>query len=63
MRPLMTILNGEWRAFIRVDDLQKGLAFYGDLLGLPVAQYMEGSVVVGAVKPSFLAEHPLRVVD
>jgi len=33
------------------------------LLGLPVAQYMEGSVVVNAVTPSFLAEHPLRVVD
>jgi len=33
------------------------------LLGLPVAQYMEGSVVVAAVTPSFLAEHPLRVVD
>ena len=33
------------------------------LLGLPVAQYMEGSVAVSAVTPSFLAEHPLRVVD
>lgn len=33
------------------------------LLGLPVAQYMEGGVVVDAVKPAFLAEHPLRVVD
>jgi hypothetical protein len=33
------------------------------LLGLPVAQYMEGSVVISAVTPSFLAEHPLRVVD
>ena len=33
------------------------------LLGLPVAQYMEGSVLVDAVDPSFLAEHPLRVVD
>ena len=33
------------------------------LLGLPVAQYMEGSVVVNAVEPSFLSEHPLRVVD
>jgi len=33
------------------------------LLGLPVAQYMEGSVVVGMVTPSFLEEHPLRVVD
>ncbi len=38
MRLLMTILNGEWRAFIRVDDLQKGRAFYGDLLGLPVEE-------------------------
>lgn len=33
------------------------------LLGLPVAQYMEGGVVVEAVSPSFLAENPLRVVD
>jgi hypothetical protein len=33
------------------------------LLGLPVAQYMEGVVVVGMVTPSFLEEHPLRVVD
>ena len=38
MRLPMTILNGEWRAFIRVDDLQKGRAFYGDLLGLPVEE-------------------------
>jgi hypothetical protein len=33
------------------------------LLGLPVAQYMEGSVVINAVTPSFLAENPLRVID
>jgi len=33
------------------------------LLGLPVAQYMEGGVVVGAVAATFLEEHPLRVVD
>lgn len=33
------------------------------LLGLPVAQYMEGGVVVDALAPSFLAQHPLRVVD
>jgi hypothetical protein len=33
------------------------------LLGLPVAQYMEGGVVVGMVASSFLEEHPLRVVD
>lgn len=33
------------------------------LLELPVAQYMEGSVIVDAVEPSFLSENPLRVVD
>jgi hypothetical protein len=33
------------------------------LLGLPVAQYMEGSVAVGMVNESYLREHPLRVVD
>ncbi len=33
------------------------------LLGLPVAQYMEGGVAVDAVAPSFLSENPLRVVD
>lgn len=33
------------------------------LLGLPVAQYMEGSVAVDMVTSSFLEEHPLRVVE
>jgi hypothetical protein len=33
------------------------------LLGLPVAQYMEGSVLVDIIEPAFLSEHPLRVVD
>ena len=33
------------------------------LLDLPVAQYMEGGVLVDAVAPAYLAEHPLRVVD
>ena len=33
------------------------------LLGLPVAQYMEGSVLVDVIEPAFLTEHPLRVVD
>ncbi len=33
------------------------------LLGLPVAQYMEGGVLVDAVEPAYLAKHPLRVVD
>jgi len=33
------------------------------LLGLPVFQYMEGSVAVSMVTQSFLEEHPLRIVD
>lgn len=33
------------------------------LLGLPVAQYMEGRVVLDAIEPAFLARTPLRVVD
>jgi hypothetical protein len=33
------------------------------LLGLPVTQYMEGSVLVDIIEPNFLLEHPLRVVD
>jgi len=44
----------------RPPDLAPTLCY---LLGLPVAQYMEGGVVVDAVEPAFLAEHPLRVVD
>ena len=33
------------------------------LLDLPVAQYMEGRVILEAVSPDWLAEHPLMVVD
>ena len=33
------------------------------LVGLPVAQYMQGRVVVEAVEPEFLEQHPLRVID
>jgi hypothetical protein len=33
------------------------------LLGLPVAQYMEGGVVIDGVGQEYLASHPLRVVD
>jgi hypothetical protein len=32
------------------------------LLGLPLAQYMEGAVVIDAVDRGYLASHPL-VVD
>jgi hypothetical protein len=43
-----------------VPDLAPTLCY---LLGLPVAQYMEGGVVIDLVKPSYLATHPLRVVE
>lgn len=33
------------------------------LVGLPVTQSMEGRVILDAVEPDFLAEHPLQVVD
>ncbi|NOZ77968.1 MAG: hypothetical protein GXP48_02065 [Acidobacteria bacterium] len=33
------------------------------LLGLPVAQYMNGRVILGAIEPSYLEATPLRVVD
>ncbi len=33
------------------------------MVGLPVTQYMEGRVILDAVEPDFLAEHPLQVVD
>ncbi len=33
------------------------------LLGLPVAQYMQGRVILGAVEPAYLEATPLRVVD
>ncbi len=45
---------------VRPPDVAPTLCY---LLGLPVAQYMEGSVVVAAITPSFLAEHPFRVVE
>lgn len=32
----MSIVSDDWRAFLRADDLEKGVEFYGDLLGLPV---------------------------
>jgi hypothetical protein len=44
----------------RMPDLAPTLCY---LLGLPVAQYMEGRVLVEAVEREFLATHPLRVVD
>lgn len=38
------ILSSDWRAFLPADDLEKAVAFYGDLLGLPVEHRTEGWV-------------------
>ncbi len=60
MRLPMAILNGEWRAFIRVDDLQKGLAFYGDLLGLPVERVTEDYVDFPGFSLTRVGDAPLE---
>jgi hypothetical protein len=33
------------------------------LTGLPIARYMEGRVILDAINPSYVADHPLRVLD
>lgn len=44
----------------RLPDLAPTLCY---LVGLPVAQYMQGRLMIEAVDPAYLANHPLRVVD
>ena len=44
----------------RLEDVAPTLCY---LLDLPVAQYMEGRVILDAVEPEWLARHPLKVVD
>lgn len=51
---------GHLVAGARVPDLAPTLCY---LLGLPVAQYMEGRVLVDAIRPEWVAEHPMQVVD
>lgn len=62
---LLVVLGGGVNAAMRgpratPPDVAPTLCY---LLGMPVAQYMEGSVLVDIIEPSFLTEHPLRVVD
>jgi bisphosphoglycerate-independent phosphoglycerate mutase (AlkP superfamily) len=33
------------------------------LLGLPIVQSMDGRVILDAVQPAWVDDHPLRVVD
>ncbi len=60
------VLNGEGVAFGRsftgadLEDLAPTLCY---LLGLPVAQYMDGRVILEIIDEEFLQEHPLRVID
>jgi hypothetical protein len=54
------VLTGERLPRARVTDVAPTICY---LLGLPVAQYMDGGVVVEGIDPGFLADHPLRVVD
>jgi hypothetical protein len=62
----MLLLNGEGvkrdQRFAEVStvDVVPTLCY---LRGLPVAQYMEGGVILDAITDEFLADHPLRVVD
>ncbi len=45
---------------VELEDLAPTLCY---LLNLPVAQYMEGRVILEAVESDWLATHPLRVVE
>lgn len=54
------VRSGHVLAGARIPDLAPTLCY---LLGLPVAQYMEGRVLVDAIRPEWVAERPMRVVD
>ena len=54
------VAAGRRLAPVRLEDLAPTLCY---LLDLPVAQYMEGRVILEAVEPEWLATHPLRVVE
>jgi hypothetical protein len=54
------VVDGQRIAAARTTDLASTLCY---LLGLPVAQYMEGRVMVECVSEEVLATRPLWVVD
>jgi len=54
------VAAGTRLAPVRLEDLAPTLCY---LLDLPVAQYMEGRVILEAVEPEWLETHPLRVVE
>jgi hypothetical protein len=53
------VVGGRQYQDVRLPDVVPTACY---LLGLPLAQYMEGSVIIEAVEPAYLASHPL-VVD
>ncbi len=53
------VMGGRQYKDLRLPDVVPTACY---LLGLPLAQYMEGSVIIEAVDPGYLATHPL-VVD
>jgi hypothetical protein len=54
------VQQGQQFAQARLPDLAPTLCF---LLGLPVAQYMDGRVILDSVEPEYLSSHPLRFVE
>jgi hypothetical protein len=54
------VADGARAPSARVPDVVPTMCY---LLGLPLAQYMEGGIAVELVEPEFLSDHPLRVVE
>jgi len=54
------VSGGERLGAARLPDVVPTLCY---LLGLPSAQYMEGQLIVDAIEPEYLEDHPFRVVD
>ena len=54
------VAAGERFSPVRLEDLAPTLCY---LLDLPLAQYMEGRVILDAIDPDWLRDHPLRVVE
>jgi hypothetical protein len=52
------VVRGQRLNDVRLPDLVPTVCY---LLGLPLVQYMEGTVVIAAVEPEYLSTHPLMV--
>ncbi|MCD4751044.1 MAG: alkaline phosphatase family protein [Thermoanaerobaculales bacterium] len=54
------VVAGERFSPVRLEDMAPTICY---LLDLPLAQYMEGRVILDAIDPDWLRDHPLRVVE